>query len=266
MKVRLSYINKMLGLDLTVDDAAAALERMGFGIKEKGKELDVQIPPYRGDLLHPIDLVEDVAIGYGYERFEPVMPMSVSFGMPRQIEETSRMARESLVGLGFLEIATLTLSNDEDQFSKLGAEVGERSQVLNPLTTEYTNLRVSLMPSLLLTLQRNKHRDYPQKIFEVADVIVGAKNRRHVSAASCHSAASFTEMKSSVQRFLEDLRHDFRLEKSERPGFIKGRCATIIHENEIAGHFGEIHPQTLENFEITNPVAAMEFNLEIFKR
>jgi len=242
---------------------------MGHSARPSEKDtlvLDVLSPPYRKDILHPVDLAEDVAIGYGYERFQPMLPVARTTGHPRHAEAASNRYRKALVGLGFLEVATLTLSNEEDEYKRMGAEPGPRSAIQNPLSVDYTMMRVSLIPSLLRTLKVNKHRDLPQRIFEAADVVLGHKNVRHVAALSMHEKASFTEAKGLVQRVLSDMRLDFKLEPGDAPGFMKGRCAAILvgakgKKLEPAGHFGELSPETITNFELEFPIAGFELRV-----
>jgi len=256
-----------------VKQIVEALERMGHSARLSEKDplnLVVSYPAYRKDILHPVDLVEDVAIGFGYERLEPMMPVARTTGHQRPIEAASHRYRKSLMGLGYLEVATLTLSNEDDEYKKMGTEPGPRSVIQNPLTVEYTMMRVSLVPSLLRTLKVNKHRDMPQRIFEAADVILGHHNIRHVAALSMHEKANFTEMKSLVQRALEDMRLKYKFEPCEAPGFMKGRCAAILvevkhekghHKIEQVGHFGEISPETITGFELEFPIAGFEMRV-----
>jgi phenylalanyl-tRNA synthetase beta chain len=261
MHVKTEHINRWLGTDLGPDEIKKALERMGHGVHIKGKDITVDIPPYRKDILHPVDITEDVAIGHGYENFTPVRPVSMTIGTPRPVEEQSNRYRRLLVGLGYLEVMTLTLSNDEEQFTAMGAEIGERSVILNPISESYNNMRISMLPSLLRTLAANKHRELPQRIFEVADVILAHRNSRHVAALSIHDKASFTEAKSLVQAILSDMRIEYRLQAADHPGFMKGRCAAIIVDNEPVGHFGELSPGTITNFDLEFPVAAFEMRV-----
>ena len=278
MKFKLDYVNRWLGTELSAKQMIESLERMGHSAKVSEKnplELDVCYPAYRKDVLHPVDIAEDVAIGFGYERLEPLLPVARTTGHPRPVETASHRYRKCLIGLGYLEVATLTLSNEADEYSKLGIEPGPRSSIQNPLTVDFTMMRVSLIPSLLRTLKVNKHADMPQKIFEAADVVLGHHNIRHVGALTMHEKANFTEMKSLVQRVLEDMRLKYKFEQFEAPGYLKGRCAAILvdlgHEKvhgkghhakfDQVGHFGELSPQTITNFELEFPIAAFEMKV-----
>ena len=121
---------------------------------------------------------------------------------------------------------------------------------------------MNLVPSMLMFFKANKHRELPQNIFEVGDVVIGKETIRHIAALAMHSKASFTEIKSLVQTYLRDMNIKYDLEVCEDPAYIPGRSAEIIIDGKTAGSFGEYHPQVLENFELGYPVAGFEIVLE----
>ena len=259
------YANGFLGTSFSSDEIAGYLARMGFDAEPLpgDKEIDVKIPPYRTDILHPVDLVEDVAIGFGYENFTEELPESMTFGTARDIERTSSHLREFFVGQGYLEAMTLALSNDDDQFRKMGLDVGERVLIENPITKDHTNIRVWLIPSLLNILRTNLHRDLPQTIFELGDVVTGGKNVRKAAGVAVHRKASFTEVKGLVKAFMESLDLDgYDIEPIEHPSFIHGRAGQVRVGGVEAGFFGELHPRTITRFSLSNPVTAFEFFVE----
>jgi phenylalanyl-tRNA synthetase beta chain len=262
MVLDMAYARKMTGMNLEAEDAAKALRRMRFGAQAKGDKVYVLVPAYRSDILHPIDLVEDAAIGHGYDMVPLALPKSPTFAKARQIETVSDAAAASLVGMGYLEVSTLTLSNEREQFDLLRLEKGQRTTILNPATEEHTCLRVSLLPGLMATLRGNKRRELPQRVFECGDVVVGHANQRMCAAASIHPKASFTEMKSVALALLRDLGHpNVEVEREEWPTFIEGRCASIASGGKKLGRFGEVHPEAITGFELQNPVAALELDL-----
>lgn len=260
-KVEIDYANKILGLELSGEEMCNSLKRMGFGTLLRRKEIDVLIPPYRVDIIHPIDLVEDVGIGYNYEKLEEDLPYSMTFGRARGIEIKSEKCREIMVGLGFNEVVTLTLSNESDQYAKMNLEEVERVTIKNPITESHTCLRTSLLPSLLSILRANKHHDLPQKIFEVGDVVLGTRNVRRLAGLSIHSKANFTECKSIVEAILRELRVDYEIRAKEIKSFIGGRCAVIILNEKEIGYFGELHPEVITAFELSYPIIAFEIDI-----
>ena len=281
MKLEKDYTNRLLGTDISLDDISRFLGRMGYDTrplpnrdekmekeeeekeKEKEKEkIEVSIPAYRTDILHPVDLVEDVAIGYGYDNFSDLLPETMTFGRIRKLEEICENIRSFFVGQGYLEVMTLALSNDDDQFRKMGLDVGERVIIHNPISKEHTNMRASLLPLLLNTLKANLHRDLPQRIFEVGDVVIKGKNVRKMAGVAIHRKASFTEIKGLVKSFLESQGLDgYDMVPLEHPSFIEGRVGELTLNGKKAGVFGELHPRTITRFSLSNPIVALEFDV-----
>ncbi|HOO04594.1 MAG TPA: phenylalanine--tRNA ligase subunit beta, partial [Methanomassiliicoccales archaeon] len=173
--------NASLGLDLEPLAMCQCMTRMGYSAEPKGRKVRVWSSPVRMDLLHIADVVEDVAIGYGYENFGNSKPTASTIGGERRIERVTDLVRQMLVGFGYWEVTTLTLSSLEEQFSKVPFPEVEAVEVLNPVSEDHNCLRVHLVPSLLTVLRKSKHRDLPQRIFEVGDVVIEAKRRRHLA-------------------------------------------------------------------------------------
>jgi phenylalanyl-tRNA synthetase beta chain len=288
MKLDIDYTNKYLGTEFSDNEIINYLTKMGFDAKlgenvdkaknTSKKELDVSIPPYRSDILHPIDLVEDVAIGMGYESFEPIQPKNMTYGRLRELESFSQRLRNILVGLSFNEVMTLSLSNPKEQFELLGfdtsGELPKTVTIQNPRTEDFTMLRTSLIPALLTTLRNNKHRDLPQRIFEISDVVSGStlKNHRYFAGAIIHAKANFTEIKSIVDNILQTVvgSKEIILKAKAHPAFIPGRCVAVETMDKTQkqmgelGYFGELHPTTITGFDLGYPVIAFEFDAEGF--
>jgi len=257
-----SYCNQWLGLDLSTQETAACLERMGYAAKPLKKKLKVQVPATRTDILHPVDLVEDVAKGYGYAKFGSKRPEVHSLGAERRIERISDLVRQMMVGYGYYEVTTLTLSSEKEQFWAMRLPRAEVVEVLNPISEDHTCLRINLIPSLLAVLRKSKHRDLPQRIFEVGDVLIGTARRRKLAAVAIHSKASFTEMKSLLEGIMRDMALEFSLEPCSLPMYLDGRSAQIFVRKEPIGHFGELHPEVIVRAELGYPIVGFELDLE----
>jgi phenylalanyl-tRNA synthetase beta chain len=212
-------------------------------------------------MLHEVDLIEDIGVGHGYDRIPLGLPRESTVGAPAHITLFSQTLREMMIGYGYQEIMSLSMVDPQTPF-KGGAD-GPR--ILNPVSSELSALRSSLLPSLLRILTMNTHRDLPQRVFEVEDVLAGAMNERHLAGASIHAKASFTEVKSLVQSIMRDLGREFDLETSSDPNFIPGRCAAVMVSGRTAGLFGEIAPAVLEAHSLAHPVAAFELNAAVLK-
>jgi phenylalanyl-tRNA synthetase beta chain len=252
----------MLGIEIQVADIAHSLGRMGHLVQHGTGELIVIPPPYRMDVLHPIDLVEDVAIAYGYPNFTEDLPHTVTFGALHPSTHLEEAFRQVMTGLGFLEVTTLSLTSPEVQFAALRRPEEEAVIVENPITTEHSILRTSLLPSLLSILSRNRHRPYPQNIFEVGYVADPERQRIHGAAVSADPRAGFTRVKSLAEAVVRDLGHTMEIQEAEDGAFIPGRQALIIVGGMEVGIFGEVHPEVLERFEIGQPAVALELDLE----
>jgi len=270
MEVRKDEIYGLLGFKLSDSDIKLALERMRFGVEEINDEkVVVLIPPYRADIMHEWDVIEDIAIGYGYERIEPEYPKTTGIGLSHKWNDLREVVKEIMIGLGYLEVITFTLTNERVQYDYMRRKRPEAWKgyvpVMHPLTEDHTIIRTDLLPKLLEVLAVNKHHPMPQRIFEVGDVVVGMKNRLKLACCSTHSKANFAEIRSVVQAVMRELDVKWDVKESDDPAFIEGRRADVVVNGKVVGVFGEVHPEVLEKFDITNPVVGFELDLtEIF--
>jgi len=272
MNLNPTYVNQLLGLNLTNYEIIEYLQKMGFDAAEVGKEnLQVIIPCYRTDIMHAIDLVEDIAIAYGYENFEPVIPNISTIGEENPLETFSTKLRTLLVGYGLQEVVTFMLTNKNNLYKKMKIEEKDVIETINPKTEDYSIIRTWLLPSLMEVLWRNKHREYPQNIFEVGDVIKldlhsdsGAKTIKKLCIVMCYSKANFSKMKSIVESLLNNFGvNRYRIEEASMPFFIKGRSGRIVIGGKTLGGFGEIHPEVLNSWELEMPVASFELDVNL---
>ncbi len=266
MNLELNYVNKLLGIKLTNYEMIEYLQKMGLDAVEVGKSIQVVIPCYRTDIMHAMDLVEDIAIAYGYDRFKPEIPNISTIGEENPLEAFSTKLRTLLVGYGLQEVVTFILTNKDNLYKKMLMEEKDVIETANPKTEEYNIVRNWFLPSLMEVLWRNRHREYPQNIFEVGDVIelsssseTGAKTMRRLGIVLCHSKANFSEIKSMVESILSNLGiKDYKIEESTLPCFIPGSAAKIVVGAQHVGSFTEIQPQVISNWEIEMPAAACE--------
>jgi phenylalanyl-tRNA synthetase beta chain len=266
VKVRKSEIFGLLGFEMSDSDVKLALEKMRFGVEGFDEDVvTVLVPPYRADIMHEWDVIEDIAIGYGYDRIEPEYPKTIGIGSSHVWNETRDLVKEIMIGLGYMEVITFTLTNERVQYDKMRRERPKAwetyTPVMHPLTEDHTIIRTNILPKLLELLAVNKHHPMPQRIFEVGDVVVGMKNRLRLSCCSTHSKANFSEIRSVVQAVMRELDVIWTAKPCDDPAFIEGRRAEVIVNGKSVGVFGEIHPEVLENFEIVNPVVGFEIDL-----
>ncbi len=253
--------NSFLGTSLSTAEAAECLERMGYDAAPTEGKVDVMAPAYRLDLLHPVDLMEDVAVAYGYERFGSVPQTLQTFGSELPCTVAADGILDVMTGLSYFEVTTLILSNPYDEFERMGMDGRRVVRVKNPINEEHTCMRANLIPSMMRVLRRNKHRDLPQRIFEVGDALHWTTTHRHVAALCVHPKASFTEMKSVAESLLREMRVEHELRPSELAMYIPGRGASIMVDGEERGHFGELSPELIGSHEIGYPITALEYDL-----
>ena len=267
MRVSLQDVRRTLDPELRPDTCIRALKKLGHDARYNEGEsmLEVEIPAYRCDILHAVDLIEDIAIGMGYDSFPPLLPGAGVMGMKSPQSSMINAVASSLTGLGFTEITTLTLTSEDA--SRLNARVqGEHISILNPLITEYTHLRRSLMPGLFQILSLNRRREMPIRIFEIGRCAIPGQDkpqeRIHLCGAVMHPKAGFTECKSTVESVFRDLGVRISIEAHDDPVFIPGRSAEILLNHSAAGVFGEVHPEVLVRFDLPAPVIAFEIDLD----
>lgn len=257
MELELEYANKLLGLNLASGEARKLLERMRYGVSG-AKKLKVSIPAYRTDVLHPIDLVEDIAIAYGYDKFIPKEFAGYSVGERDSIEVFSSKLRGLMVGFGFQEVMTLVLSNKRNLFDRMNLAEEEVVEAKNPVTFEHSSARNWLLPSLFTVLEKNKTQEYPQRIFEIGDCLTAKGDaKRILSGVIAHSKSNFSEIKATVDGLFQTLGLTYTPKEFEHGSFIKGRCI-----NAGLGFYGEISPLVLENFRLEVPVSAFELDVD----
>ncbi|RLE72769.1 MAG: phenylalanine--tRNA ligase subunit beta, partial [Thermoprotei archaeon] len=250
---------------------AHLLRKMRYEVKINGDKIDVEIPPYRLDILHPVDLIEDVAIAYGFNKIVPELPNISTIGHELDIYKVVRKIRDIMVGLGFQEVLNYIMSNKDLLFIKMNKNIEEIVEVMNPKSAQYTVLRNSIIPGLLNFLSKNKHVEYPQKIFEIGEIVyvdsrTETKTVNHISLgfAITNFSLSLEDGLAVVYALFKNLGIEkFKLiSLKDDPSFIKGRVGKIIVNEREAGIIGEVNPIVLENFELENPTIACEIDIE----
>jgi len=264
MKTDVSYINKILGLELDKKEIKRLLKKMDVGYDGK----KANIPPYRTDIMHPIDIVEEVAISYGYENFKPTVPKVPTIGKPLEKNDFYETVKTIMIGFGFQEVINLTLSNEEDEFLKMNLEPSPVAETLNSVTPECNIFRRNVLPSLIDVISKNQHYEYPQKIFEVGDAVVldekgetGTRNKKFLSAVIADVKTSYEDLSSVVDGVMSNLGMKYELKAEEHPSFIKGRSARIVTKQGRIGIIGEINPEVLEKWNIGVPVVGFEIDI-----
>ncbi|MBP7410665.1 MAG: phenylalanine--tRNA ligase subunit beta [Methanoculleus sp.] len=253
----------LLGIPLMPQEMVRLLRRMRFGAEPDGaSQVRVFVPCYRSDILHDWDVFEDVAIAYGFENFDAALPPTSTVAEEHPITTIAGAVRSVMTGLGYLEMMPFTLSNERVLYAKMQREpLPGTLRVLHPISEEQTVVRTDLLPLLMEMLQANKHRELPQRLFAVGDVVEDCVTSQMVAAASIHLAADFSEAYAAADVLCRELSLSYTVTESTDPAFIDGRRGDIIVDGRRVGVFGEIHPTVLNAFDLEHSVAAFALDL-----
>lgn len=279
-------VNRMLGTKLETKQIADLLSTMSLQTKvtKKKGNLRVTIPPTRHDIIHPVDLIEDVGIAYGYNNIERRMPPTSTIAGQLPVNKLSDQLRENLAQSGYTEALTFSLCARDDISVKILHPVGctEAVHVSNPKTYEFQVVRTQLLPGLLKTLNCNKKLPLPLRLFEISDVVkksteadVGAKNQRNLCAVNYGKTSGFELIHGLLDRIMCLLsvphvsqqtkrKMIYEIKPANDSMFLPGRCAQVFVNGESVGFLGVLHPIVLANFDLALPVAALEISIETF--
>ena len=288
-RVPARLITTILGRELSDDELSNAMLRMGgtytgrspatsdeispsksMQYASEGEDMfGFDMPRWRFDLLHPVDIVEDIAIGHGYEDLGNDVPKAPMNAIPRPDDNLRRRIRTSMQGMGFMQIQSLTLSNDEDQFNRMRWKpFNELTRITNPITLEHTMMRHFLLPGLLRLLATNRHHDLPQSVYELGTVVRDHKNMDRLAFLTAERIGGFASIRGRIQAFLRDIGAENvviePLPDNEGP-WLAGRSAKILLDGEWVGCFGEIDPSISQIFELLVPLNGAEFDVEALK-
>jgi phenylalanyl-tRNA synthetase beta chain len=261
--VSVKECSRLIGVEFAAPQMAELLKKMRFGAEPVGADkVKVQVPCYRADIMHDWDLFEDVAIAYGYDRIIAAPPATYTVGKPHTVQVNAALAREAFCGLGYLEVMPFTLTNENVLFKNMQREKKKGVlHVLHPISIENTVVRTELLPLLLEFLTLNRHRELPQRLFTVGDVVLDCRTHQQAAGVSTHPDADFSEAYASADAVLHELSIDYVVKESADPAFIDGRRGNILVGGKTVGVFGEIHPAVLNAFELEHSVAAFELDL-----
>jgi len=265
IKVDITYINKLLGLNLNENDTKKLLERMGYGYKNK----IAYIPAYRTDIIHQSDLAEDIAIAYGYENFKETIPRVATIAEEDKFEIYKNKISEIMAGVEFLEVSTYNLTSELNQCNKMEAKMN-LIKLANSVSSDYNVLRMWLIPSVVEVFANNKHHEYPQKIFTIGNIFIKDNTKEtNIDEMDCISGgiasekADYTQIRQVVDYLLNSLGIEYKVEETTHSSFIKGRVAKIIVNGKDVAHVGELSPPVLNNWDLEVPVAIFGINLKI---
>ena len=250
----------VLGTRLTDTETMGALKRMGYIVEKNPRGFSVFVKGSRIDVMGAVDVIEDIGKAYGYDNIASRKPQLSTVGSASKESEWKENIRDLLVGFGLQEIQTFFLSPSSYY---QGVSYSGDVEVLNPKSLEYSIPRDRLIFGMLDFFKLNKRRKLPQETFEIGKVVIHMNEKTHLCIGITNSKAGFSEIKRIVDPFLSRLniqRAD--IAQTSCYGFIQGRTGSLSVDGKEIGIIGEIHPALLEKFELTNPVAMAELNLD----
>ncbi|MDC1057384.1 phenylalanine--tRNA ligase subunit beta [Nitrosopumilus sp.] len=265
MIVNPSLINQTLGLNLNTSKIISSLKKSRLDAVSRGKNIVCTIPAYRFDIFGPMDLVEEVALGYGIQNFEPTISPSQTIGQTNPVSLQLKSLDQTMIGLGFLEALNSSLSSKRVLYDMTNRDSKKIISVLDSKSQEHTILRDSIFPGLIENLSRNIHESYPQKIFETGSIFNldnPISEKTNLAVVSAHKDANFTEIKSVLQTALK-IGFGIQIETKTaiNPSFKNGHCANVIFNKNIIGIIGEIDSKIVDNYKIRVPVVGFEISL-----
>jgi phenylalanyl-tRNA synthetase beta chain len=259
------------------------LKRMQLSARLIGDStISVVIPPTRSDILHACDIMEDVAVAYGFNNIVKTIPNTNTDGKQQPVNKLAELLRSEIAQMGYNEVVNFALCSRDENFSFLGLKDDDSAVTLaNPKTIEFQVCRTSLIPGVLKTLSNSKNHPLPMKVFELQDIViknntndVGAGNIRNLSIAYCGLVSGFEIIHGALDRIFALLRIPVDVKKEgkkgyyilpfDSPTFFPKRCANIYLNGKNIGIMGIVHPNVLNNFELPFATSILEITIEPF--
>ena len=265
LSVSPSLINQTLGLNLNTSKIISSLKKSRLDASTKGKNIICGIPAYRFDIFGPMDLVEEVALGYGIQNLEPMLSPSQTLGQKHPNSISLQSVSSIMTGLGYMEVLNSSLTSKRILYDNTKRDSSKIISVLDSKSLEHTILRDSLIPGLIDNLAKNIHESYPQQLFEIGTIFnrtSSVTEETHLCAISSHKDVNFSEIKSVLQSVTQSIFGKICETKTTTyPTFEKGHVANIIVDGKIVGIIGEISKLTKDNFKLREPIVSFEIKL-----
>ncbi|WP_336336046.1 phenylalanine--tRNA ligase subunit beta [Haloarcula brevis] len=274
-------IESILGVSLDSREVVDYAERAGLdAIETDAAAYEVEVPPYRVDVIHPLDIIDDIGRALGFNSLEPTYPDVSTVGGRHDRSRLEDAARDALVGLGFEDLLNFHMTNEAENFERMNLPMPDDGDaeavgladpvtIQEPYSEDYTILRTWALPSIMMVLENNTHRSYPQDLAEIGLAAglddsenTGVAEHRTVSGALARTDASYEDAKARLQALADAFDKDLETPPTTHPSFIGGRAAEVVLDGESVGVVGEIHPKVLVEHDLELPVAAFEFRLD----
>jgi len=274
--LRHAEVKRILGIEIEPAEIERILRSLGFGVSSSGSDYSVAIPTWRLDIEREIDVLEELARIYGYNKFPNTLPAFTGAVRTLPNEEKDARVRQTMLALGYDEAISITFISAEDAKTFGG---GTPLFLANPLSEEAGTMRNSLVPGLLDMVGYNLNRGTSDvRLFEAGEVFenLGTKHDEHRGLAfaatgnlaphSVHGGAeafTFFHMKGDVEQLLSAFQHDRLYFDDKTPEYYHpGRSARAVLDGETVARFGQLHPEVAAARKLKQDVFVAEVMLE----
>ncbi len=266
-------INELLGTKLSKTEITQILEKLEIKVKD-----DKVISPYfRMDLEFVADIAEEVGRFYGYDKLDSsLMKADTTLGIRNKEQKIKRKVKEVLTNSGLSEIYTYGFVSQKDlELSKISKEIQKYAiSIQNPLSDEYKLMRPTTIPSMMQTLATNNNKkNQDVKLFDISRSYKNIKEEIQkgevplqeeiITIGIYGKEEDFYTIKGIVENVLEAIAiYHYEIEKeTQNTSYHPGRCANLKVGADIIATLGEVHPEVLENYAITQKAYLAEINL-----
>lgn len=267
LKISSKEIKEHLGLELENKEIIKLLRSVRFEANLVGDSIEVKVPIYRRDVFGNVDIIEDIAIAFGYNNIIPESFLMKTIGKPSEKKVLERKAKLIMIGMEFQEVVTPFLCSLQEANNWNYNSESRVIELENPSIEGYDSVRPSLIPGLLSSIRRSAHASLPHKVFEVGRVAVVMNSKVHestkIAAAISDDKVDLGEGHMRLFWFIKSMTgSEPKLEAFSFDKFIEGRSARVKVNDSFIGVIGEINPDNLLEEGVRNPTVVWELNLE----
>ncbi len=268
ISIELDMIYNSLGVRFDYRAAISLANKMGYEAAAVGKKIRFSVPEYRIDVINEQDIIEDMAVAYGYDYIQPVGIPNYNPGSLESTTTRNRSVEELMAGMGFMQEMNSYLSSEPVNYGNMGIKQpkGEAVTVSNSVNASISMIRTWLLPSLMNNLSKSQHERMPHRLFELDMAFRVASGKvsehYHLAAVISDPKANLNDIKAVIEELMYANRIKYTVSKSTHGSFIEGRCGEIKVGGKSIGFFGELHPEVLSSFSIDEPVSAFEIDME----
>jgi phenylalanyl-tRNA synthetase beta chain len=260
-------VKENLGLELENEKIVKLLRSARFGASLTGESIMVKVPIYRRDVFNKIDIIEDIAISFGYDNIIPESFLVKTIGKPSKKKVLERKVKSTIVGMEFQEVITPFLCSLQEANLWNYHSASKVVELENPSIEGYEAVRPSLIPGLISSIKRSAHASLPHRIFEVGKVAIAINSKvyetTNATVAISDDKVDFGEGHMKLFWFIRSMvKAEPKLEELSFDRFLEGRSAKIKAKDSVVGVIGEVNPNYLLEVGVRNPTVVWEVDLE----